>query len=44
MIMLSATTARQLRLLHLISQKSLIKHSLTARQRFLNLTFRAIQI
>ena len=39
MIMLFATTARRLRLLHLIFQKLLIKHSLTARQRSLNLTF-----
>ena len=42
--MLFAITARRLRPLHLIFQRLLIKHSLTARQRFLNLTFRTIQI
>ena len=42
--MLSATTTRQLRLLHSIFQKSLIEHSLTTRLRFLNLTFQTIQI
>ena len=40
--MLFAKTTRRLRLLYLIFQKSLIKHSLTARQRFLNLTFQTI--